>query len=89
MKMDTFVQLIKDLRTGQQQDDTDPSNTVLQVYTSPYDTISITDSVRFLNPKANSFVWGSGETYTAYDSVGNSWQAPSCGWLWGSGGRWG
>lgn len=89
MKMDTFVQLIKDLRTGQQQDDTDPSNTVLQVYTSPYDTISITDSARSLNSKISSFVWGSGLTYTANDTNGDSWQAPSCGWLWGSGGIWG
>jgi hypothetical protein len=87
LKIDVFTQLIKDLRQNAITDDTDPNNTILQEYTSPFDTISVDDSVRAL--KSITRVWGDGTTYTAYDSNNQPYQAPSCGWLWGSGGRWG
>lgn len=87
MKLDTFIQLIKDLRTSAVADDTDPNNIVLQVYTSPYDILTMTDTVRVSKSTPASLVWGDGTTYTAYDSNGSAYQAPSCGWVWGSGGR--
>lgn len=86
MKMDTFVQLIKNLRQNS-IDDTDPNNTILQEYTSPYDTLKLDDSIRFFTSQTR--VWSDGRTYTAYDSNNQPWQAPSCGWVWGSGGKWG
>jgi hypothetical protein len=87
MKLDTFVQLIKDLRQGAISDDTDPNNVVLQVYTSPYDTLTMADSIRINQSGYSSIVWGDGRTYIAYDSNGNPFEAPSCGWRWNSGGR--
>lgn len=88
MQLDTFMQLINQLRINSiSDDDTDPSNILLQKYTSPYDQMYLSDSVRTIKTNVNSLVWGTGQTYTAYDSNGNTWQAPSCGWLWGSG-RW-
>lgn len=88
MKIDTFIQLINNIRQGQLQDDTDPNNTVINQYSSPYDTVYGSESVRSLKAGINSRVWGDGTTYTATDAEGNTWSAPSCGWLWGSGGRW-
>lgn len=88
MKIDTFIQLVNDLRKGQLEDDTDPSNTVIQMYTNPYDILSNEESVRILATKTSSIVWGDGRTYVANDIEGNKWNAPSCGWLWGSSGRW-
>lgn len=85
MKIDAFVQLIKNLSTNS-IDDVDPNNTVLQEYTTPFDTMSFDDSVRVM--KSGIFVWGDGSTYSALDSNLQSFQAPSCGWLWGAGGRW-
>lgn len=85
MKIDTFVQLIKNLSTNA-IDDTDPSNTILQQYTTPFDTLKVDDSIRVL--KSSSYVWGDGTTYTAYDSNNQPYQAPSCGWLWNAGGKW-
>lgn len=87
MKFDTFIQLIKDLRTGQQLDDADPNNTLLQTNTTPYDIISFSDGIRSFQSGVN-LVWGNGSTYTAYDSNNQAWGAPSCNWLWGAGGRW-
>jgi hypothetical protein len=84
--IDTFVRLIQDLRQGQLVDDTDPNNTVLNAYSSPFDQVSQSESVRSLTSQTR--VWGDGKTYTAYDSSGNPFAAPSCGWLWGAGGRW-
>jgi hypothetical protein len=87
VKLDTFVQLIKDLRRNQELDDTDPNNTILQVFSTPYDQVSVSESIKFTNKSPGSFVWGNGSTYTSYDSNNNPYQAPSCGWYWGSGGR--
>lgn len=87
MKIDTFIQLIKDLRQNQINDDTDPNNTTIQMFTSPYDEKTYDDAVRVLI--SSTCVWGDGKTYTAYDSNNQPYQAPSCGWYWGSGGQWG
>jgi hypothetical protein len=88
MKIDTFISLINNIRQGQLEDDTDPSNTVIQQYTSPYDTMTVAESVMTMKSSTSSLVWGDGTTYIATDAQGNKWNAPSCGWLWGSGGRW-
>lgn len=88
MKIDTFIKLVNNIRQGQLQDDTDPANTVIQQYTSPYDTASNVESVKALNVKNSVIVWGDGTTYVVKDAEGNTWNAPSCGWFWGSGGRW-
>lgn len=88
MKIDTFISLINDIRKGQLTDDTDPTNTVINQYTSPYDTMSNTESVRTLKSTPSSQVWGDGTTYVATDIEGNTYNAPSCGWYWGAAGRW-
>lgn len=87
MKIDTFISLVNNIRKGQLTDDTDPNNTVINMYTSPYDTMSNDESVKVLTSKLSSLVWGDGRTYTATDAEGNTFNAPSCGWLWGSGGK--
>jgi hypothetical protein len=87
MKIDSFIQMVNNIRKGQLTNDTDPQNTTIQMYTSPYDTLTQTESVRFWNPSPTC-VWGDGKTYTAYDAQGAKWSAPSCGWLYGAGGRW-
>ena len=91
MKIDTFVQLIKDLRTNSiNDDDTDPNNILLQTYQSPYDNVYFSESVRYFKLTNGVVrVWGDGTTYTLYDSNGDPWQMASCNWLWGAGGRWG
>jgi hypothetical protein len=89
MKLDSFIALIKELRTNAiTDDDVDPANTLLQEYTSPYDQVSMGESIRAQRFSPTSQVWGDGTTYTAYDQQGNAYQAPSCGWYWGSGGAW-
>jgi hypothetical protein len=88
MKIDTFITLINSIRQGQLEDDTDPANTVIQQYTSPYDTMSNDESVKTIKTNIHSLVWGDGTTYTATDAQGNTYSAPSCGWIWNSGGRW-
>jgi hypothetical protein len=88
MKIDAFITLVNNIRKGQLQDDTDPSNTVIQQYTSPYDAMSNSESIRTLKTKTSSLVWGDGTTYSAVDAEGVTWSAPSCGWLYGSNGRW-
>jgi hypothetical protein len=88
MKIDTFIQLVSDLRKGQLETDEDPSNTVIQMYTNPFDTMYNTESVRLIQGTPSSKVWGDGTTYVATDAQGTTWNAPSCGWLWGSNGRW-
>lgn len=88
MKFDTLVTLIKDLRTNAITDDIDPANILIPLYASPYDQMSNDESVRVFN-NTTTRVWGDGTTYTAYDQAGNPYQAPSCGWVWGAGGRWG
>lgn len=86
-QLDTFIKLIQQLRINAIEDDEDPNNIVLQTYTSPFDRVTISDSVRARS--SSSLVWGNGSTYTAYDSNGNPYQATSCGWYWCIGGRWG
>lgn len=86
MKIDTFVQLIKDLRTNSITDDTDPNNVALDLYTNPFDQVSLSDTV-FLY-KGSNYIWGNGSTYTSYDSNGNPVQASSADWAWGMGGKW-
>lgn len=88
MKIDTFIQLINNLQKGQLTDDEDPNNTVIQMYTSPYDEVGNDESIRIIKSVPSSCVWGDGKTYSAVDMQGNAWNAPSCGWMWGSGGRW-
>lgn len=88
MKLDSFIQLIKQLRINSMDDDTDPNNILIQKYINPYDQMYISDAVRVLITNPSSIVWGNGSTYTAYDSNNNPYQAPSCGWLWGSVARW-
>lgn len=87
MKIDAFIQLMSNIRKGQLTDDTDPNNTVIQQYTSPYDTMTVSEALEISVKKSLSFVWGDGTTYTATDTAGNPYQAPSCGWEWSSGGR--
>lgn len=88
MKIDTFISLINDIRKGQLTNDTDPNNTVIQMYTSPYDAVSSSDSVRgYVWPKT-ACVWGDGTTYVQYDNNGDPWYAPSCGWMYNANGRW-
>lgn len=88
MKIDTFIKLVKQLHTQSIADDTDPNNIVLDKYTNPFDTVSLSDSVRARKTSNASLIWGDGKTYSATDSNGNTYDAPSCGWQWGSGGRW-
>lgn len=88
MKIDTFISLINNIRKGQLTDDTDPTNTVIQQYTSPYDSTSNTESVRTLMTPVSSLVWGDGRTYSTTDAEGNTYNAPSCGWTYGANGRW-
>ena len=79
---DSFIKLIQDVQRGNLQDDTDPNNIVLQYTASPFDKVAAgNESVRTLSGK--TWVWSDGTTYTATDIEGNSWTAPSCGWLWG------
>lgn len=86
MQLDSFIQLINQLRVNSiNDDDTDPNNILIQKYTGPYDQVYLSDAVRTQRSDVSSLVWGNGSTYTAYDSNGNPYQAPSCGWLWGSG----
>lgn len=87
MKIDSFIALIRDLRVGQQLDDADPNNVLLQMYHTPYDIMPYDDTVKCFR-SGIKLVWGDGSTYTAYDSNNQAWGAPSCGWLWGAGGRW-
>ncbi|MGM2624258.1 hypothetical protein ACS2QL_06190 [Bacillus cereus group sp. Bce038] len=88
MKIDSFIQLIADIRQNQLSDDTDPANIVLETYTSPFDEVSVVgESVRVL--VSQNQVWGNGETYTAKDHSNVPYQAPSCGWLWGASAKWG
>lgn len=87
MKLDTMIQLINDLRTNAITDDVDPANVLLQTYQTPYDIITLGDSIRITNrPLSTVYTWSDGTTYTAYDNNGNPYDAPSCGWTWGSGG---
>lgn len=88
MKIDAFIQLVNKIRQGQLVDDTDPTNTLIQTYTSPFDKLSNVESVRIIKSAPSAKVWGDGTTYVATDMEGSSWNAPSCGWLWGSGGKW-
>lgn len=88
MKIDTFIQLVNDLRKGQLESDDDPSNTVIQMYTNPFDTMDNSESVRLLQNTASAKVWGDGTTFIDQDVQGTDWNSPSCGWLWGSNGRW-
>lgn len=90
MKIDTFVQLINTLRQNQMDDDTDPSNQLLQQYATPYDTITQGDSITVVSWSTSSpKVWGTGATYSVIDTAGTSRQFPSCGWVWTSGGIYG
>lgn len=90
MKIDTFIDLIKGLRTNSIADDTDPSNIMLSIYSSPYDILTVGESVRcFMINDSTARVWGNGASYTMYDHQGNPWQMSSCNWFWGAGGRWG
>lgn len=85
MQLDSFIKLVQQLRIDSIDDDTDPANIVIEKYTNPYDQMTLKDAVRTLQSNPSSLVWGNGATYTAYDSNGDPYQAPSCGWLWGSG----
>jgi hypothetical protein len=90
MKLDSFIQMIKDLRTNIVTDDeSDTFNTILTEYASPFDQANLSDTVMTLKLNTSGFTWGNGSTYTypIKDSNGNSYQAPSCGWLWGNGGK--
>jgi hypothetical protein len=88
MKIDSFIQLINNIRKGQIDGDDDGSNTVVQLYTNPLDTASASESVRIFKFNSAQAVWGDGKVYTAYDQQGVKFNAPSCGWLYGAGGRW-
>lgn len=88
MQLDTFIQLVRQLRINSMDDDTDPANILLQKYTNPYDQISFIDAVKIYKPPP-SLTWGNGSYYTAKDSSGNNFNVPNCGWYWGSGGKWG
>lgn len=88
MKLDQYIQEIKNLRIGQQLDDADPNNVLLQRYQNPYDIMPYSDTVKAFRSGTN-LVWGNGSTYVAYDNNGQPWNAPVCNWLWGVGGRWG
>jgi hypothetical protein len=87
MKLDSFIREINQLRIGQQTDDADPNNILLYRYTNPYDIISFSDTFRAFKTGVN-MVWSDGSYYVAYDNNGVAWNAPSCNWLWGVGGRW-
>lgn len=84
---DTFIKLIQDMQRGNLSTETDPNNIVLQYTTSPFDEATSGESVRYLATK--TWVWSDGTTYTATDAEGNSWVAPSCGWLWGGAAQYG
>jgi hypothetical protein len=88
MRIDTFIKLIQDLRVNSITEEEDPNNILLQAYASPFDQVSQSDFFRVRTSSVASIVWGTGATYTAYDSLGQPYQAPSCGWYWGSGGKW-
>lgn len=87
--MDSFLTMINQMKKIQLTTDNDPNNTELQQFASPYDTVKGSETIRALKSNPANCVWGDGTTYPAIDAMGNPWDAPSCGWLWGLGALWG
>jgi hypothetical protein len=90
MKLDVMIQMINDLRIGAISDDTDPANILVESYVTPFDLLGFADSIQTSSDAGvgTTRVWSDGSTITKTDSNGDSYDAPACGWAWGSGGRW-